>query len=129
MSTPKPKFTPKPRYWTDAQVAARLNMSVSYFSEHKLRLYRAGMPQPDELFGGKTDAKALDHAGLKGLSFHGLRVTAAVMLAEAGCTETEIQSILGHRTVAMSAYYRRQADRQKNAESAILKLERKQAEV
>ena len=60
MSAPKAKFTPKPRYWTDAQVAARLNMSVSYFSEHKLQLYRAGMPQPDELFGGKTDAKALE---------------------------------------------------------------------
>lgn len=73
--------------------------------------------------------KAADHAGLTGLSFHGLRVTAAVMLAEAGCSETEIQSILGHRTVAMSAYYRRQADRQKNAEAAVLKLEQHRSKV
>lgn len=51
------------------------------------------------------------------------------MLAEAGCTETEIQAILGHKTVAMSAYYRRQADRQKNAEAAIVKLERNGAKV
>lgn len=60
MSAPKLRVVPDPRYWTDAQVAARLNMSVNYFSTHKAQLYRAGMPQPDELFGGKTDAKALE---------------------------------------------------------------------
>lgn len=73
--------------------------------------------------------KAVDNAGLKGLSFHGLRGTSAMMLAEAGCSDAEIQSITGHVTAAMAAYYRRQADKQKTAEAAILKLERKQAEV
>lgn len=73
--------------------------------------------------------KAVDHAGLTGLSFHGLRGTAAMMLAEAGCSDAEIQSITGHVTAAMAAYYRRQADKQKTAEAAILKLERKKAEV
>lgn len=60
MTAAKAKHTPDPRYWTDVQVAARLNMSVSYFASQKLSLYRAGMPQPDGLFGGKTDAKALE---------------------------------------------------------------------
>jgi integrase len=73
--------------------------------------------------------KAVDNAGLTGLSFHGLRATASIMLAEAGCSDAEIQSITGHVTSAMAAYYRRQADKQKTAEAAILKLERKQAEV
>jgi hypothetical protein len=56
----KPKFTPKPRYWTDLQVAARLGCSLSWFSENKAGLYRAGMPKPSPLFGNKTDSKALE---------------------------------------------------------------------
>jgi integrase len=67
---------------------------------------------------------AVVKAGLNGLAFHGLRVTAAIKLAEAGCTEAELQAILGHRTVAMAAYYRRQANKQVQAKAAIHKLER-----
>ncbi len=36
-------------------------------------------------------------AGLTGLSFHGLRKTAAAWLAEAGASANEIASITGHR--------------------------------
>lgn len=59
MTAQKSKFTPKPRDWTDVQIAAYLNMSVSYFSAHREELYAQGMPRPDPLFGNKTDSKAL----------------------------------------------------------------------
>lgn len=61
MTAPKQKFIPKPREWTDAQVAARLNMGMSDFEKKRDTLYMAGMPRPDPLFGNKTDSKALEH--------------------------------------------------------------------
>lgn len=63
--------------------------------------------------------------GLGGLTFHGLRHAAATALAEAGCTEREIQSITGHATTAMVSRYTAKADQRIRAQSAILKLERK----
>jgi hypothetical protein len=56
----KPKFTPKPRYWNDTQVALRLGVSLNYFSGKKKSYYAEGMPQPDLLLGG-TDSVALEH--------------------------------------------------------------------
>jgi len=59
------------------------------------------------------------------LVFHGLRKTAAVMLAEAGCTTEQIKAITGHRTDEMVAYYARQANQKVLAKAAVRKLERK----
>ena len=61
--------------------------------------------------------------GLSGLQFHGLRHTAAARLAEAGCTDREIMSILGHRTASMVSRYTRKADQKRLAKAAIVKLE------
>ena len=61
--------------------------------------------------------------GLAGLQFHGLRHTAARLLAEAGCTDREIMAILGHRTSAMVSKYTRGADQKRLAKAAIIKLE------
>ena len=44
-----------------------------------------------------------------GLVMHGWRYTAAVALAEAGCSDAEIQSVTGHKTAAMAQKYRRRA--------------------
>lgn len=71
---------------------------------------------------------ALDAAGLEHLHFHGLRHTAGRALAEAGCTEKEIQSILGHLTPAMSHHYTSQAGQKKLATKAIAKLQRTRPE-
>ena len=54
---------------------------------------------------------------------HGLRKTAARMLAEAGCSEAEIKAVTGHTTSTMVSYYTRAADKRKQATAAILKLE------
>jgi integrase len=56
--------------------------------------------------------------------FHGLRHTAGKALAEAGCSEKEIQAILGHRTTTMVAHYTRAARQKRLASAAIAKLER-----
>jgi len=61
-------------------------------------------------------------AGLDGFTFHGLRTTAATFLADAGCTDAEIQAVLGQRTPAMAAHYRRYASSKRLAEAAIAKL-------
>jgi integrase len=57
------------------------------------------------------------------LVFHGLRKTAAVRLAESGCSTEQIKSITGHRTDSMAAYYARQADQRVLARAAMGKFE------
>lgn len=69
-------------------------------------------------------AAAVKAAGLSGLSFHGLRKGASVRLAEAGATDAEIDSILGHVDPKMTRHYRNQADQKKCASAAIAKLTR-----
>ena len=68
-------------------------------------------------------SKAVKAAGLSGLVFHGLRHTAAVKLAEAGCSALEIQAITGHRGLEMVETYTRQANQERLAGKAIKRLE------
>ncbi|MTI11176.1 tyrosine-type recombinase/integrase [Curvivirga aplysinae] len=58
-------------------------------------------------------------------TFHGLRRNAAVALQEAGCTDSEIMAITGHRTSAMVRLYTRDARQKKLAENAVKKLKKK----
>ncbi len=67
--------------------------------------------------------KAMKAAGLSGLTFHGLRYTAAAKLAEAGCSLKEIASITGHKSLGMIEKYSRDADQKRLAGAAILRLE------
>ncbi len=67
--------------------------------------------------------KAMKAAGLSGLTFHGLRYTAAAKLAEAGCSLKEIASITGHKSLGMIEKYTRDADQKRLAGAAILRLE------
>jgi integrase len=57
--------------------------------------------------------------------FHGLRKTAAVFLAEAGCTNEQIKAITGHTTETMVAYYTRGANQRTLAREAMTKFEQK----
>ena len=67
--------------------------------------------------------RATRAAGLYGLTFHGLRYTAAARLADAGCTLKEIASVTGHKSLAMIEKYTRSADQKRLAGAAILRLE------
>ncbi len=62
-------------------------------------------------------------AGLVGLTFHGLRYTAAAKLAEAGCSLKEIASITGHKSLAMIEKYTRDADQERLSGAAIIAWE------
>jgi hypothetical protein len=59
MNAPKPKPLIEPRGWTVAQVAARLGVSASWFSEHREDLYINGFPRPDALTN-RTDSRAVE---------------------------------------------------------------------
>ena len=67
--------------------------------------------------------KAMKAAGLVGLTFHGLRYTAAANLAEAGCSLKEIASITGHKSLAMIEKYTRDADQERLSGAAIIAWE------
>ncbi len=58
------------------------------------------------------------------LSFHGPHHTAGKALAEAGCSDAEIQAILGHKTRQMSELYSRRARQKRLALPAMAKLEK-----
>jgi integrase len=49
---------------------------------------------------------------------HGWRYTAARLLAEAGCSDADIQAVTGHKTLAMVQKYRRQADQKSRSKRA-----------
>ena len=88
---------------------------------------KTGRPFNEHHFRHRWRAAVLK-AGLNGLTFHGLRTTAGMALAEAGCTDAEIQAILGQRTQVMAAHYRRHANKKKLAESGMRKLQRSRPE-
>lgn len=67
----------------------------------------------------KRSMGALD---AQGWVFHGLRANAASRLRDAGCSDAEIASITGHKSMAMVQHYTRGADQRRLAEAAMAKL-------
>ncbi len=69
--------------------------------------------------------KAVKDAKLDGLglTYHGLRYTAASKLFELGCNPKEVAAITGHKSLAMVAKYGRFADQKRLAGAAILRWE------
>ncbi len=62
--------------------------------------------------------------GAQKLVPHGWRYTAARLLAEAGCSDSEIQSVTGHKTLAMVQKYRAQASQKTASRRAQERRER-----
>jgi len=67
--------------------------------------------------------EARDHVALHGLTFHGLRHTAAHLLAEAGCSEFQIMAVTGHKSLATVSHYTKSARQRGLATAAILQME------
>ena len=63
-----------------------------------------------------------DKAGLSGVAAHGLRKAGARRLAEAGATEFEVMSFLGHGTAREASRYVAAANRASLADSGMAKL-------
>ena len=67
-------------------------------------------------------ANAMQSMGLQGWVFHGLRANAASRLRDVGCSDAEIASITGHKSMKMIQHYTRGADQRRLAEAAMMKL-------
>jgi integrase len=64
-----------------------------------------------------------NEAGLsRDCHFHGLRYSAATLLAEVGCTPHQIAAITGHKTIAMVQKYSKAAEQRRLATEAMAKL-------
>ena len=59
---------------------------------------------------------------------HGWRYTAAKELAEAGCSDTEIQSVTGHKSLEMVKKYRQQARQKQLSKAAQMRRNRTNTE-
>ncbi|WP_235824100.1 hypothetical protein [Falsiruegeria mediterranea] len=70
-------------------------------------------PSPEGLI--RTEIGAVEFV------IYGWRYNAAVELADAGCSDTEIQSVTGHKTLAMAQKYRAQANQKRLSKSAQAK--------
>ncbi len=68
--------------------------------------------------------KELKRLGLAGLTFHGLRHSAATALADAGNENEGIMSITGHRTEAMVRLYTMKAKQKRRADEAMRRWEK-----
>lgn len=101
-----------------AELDAAKKVTRSVFVLHN----KQGQPWTRHGFSG-TWRYITRAAGLKGYAFHGLRKTAASKLAEAGCTDREIQAITGHESQAMVAHYRKEADQRISGRAAMEKME------
>ena len=64
----------------------------------------------------------------KAYVIHGWRYTAAKELAEAGCSDTEIQSVTGHKSLEMVKKYRQQARQKQLSKTAQLRRNRTKTE-
>jgi integrase len=71
-------------------------------------------------FAGKTEQTGLPDACV----MHGLRKTAARMLAEVGCSAHESASVTGHKTLAQVENYTKAANQKRLATAAMHRLER-----
>ncbi len=102
---------------------ARLQTYLHHLPRRGSHILAKSLTQP---LGKRTVQKAIEKVrealgimrGPERLVPHGWRYTAARLLAEAGCTDAEIQSVTGHRTLAMVQKYRAQADQRKNSKRA-----------
>ena len=89
-------------------------------------LVRTGRPQgrpltPESL--GNLYSRWIDEAGLgKHCVTHGLRKACARRLAEVGCSEKEIASITGHKTLGEVARYTKAASQTRLADAAMARI-------
>jgi integrase len=63
----------------------------------------------------------------KGLTFHGLRSTAATKLADLGADVRIIQAMLGHRSATMAFHYSREASKRRAGTAAIHMLDERRS--
>ena len=63
-----------------------------------------------------------DALGLEGYTLHGLRVTRATQLAQAGCSPHEIAALTGHKTLKMVESYTQEVSQERMVNQALNRL-------
>ncbi|WP_341870468.1 site-specific integrase [Paracoccus shanxieyensis] len=118
-----------------AVVQEKTGVKIWIYCPARLRAYLADLPRQGrhilarnltQPLGKRAVQKAVEDVresiGVMGgkdrLVIHGWRYTAARQLAEAGCSDSEIQSVTGHKTLAMVQKYRAQANQKKASKAA-----------
>jgi integrase len=102
-----------------------LNAELAIGVQHISLLTKADGSSFDSDTLSRWFADAIQKAGLpEPCVLHGLRKTAARMLAEVGCSTHEIASITGHRSLKEVERYTEAANQRTLATAAIHKLER-----
>ena len=121
---------------TQEKTGAKLQIPVTAQLKAELDVWRrdatavtvltnaGGRPWVKRSFAVMFSMMVRRHPPLVGTVFHGLRMTAAARLAEAGCSAHEIAAITGHASLAMVQLYTRGADQVSRAVAAVQKLER-----
>lgn len=98
----------------------------------RLREYLASLPRSGKFILAKNLTEHLSYDAIEKrfrhvrnqldtqhrLTMHGWRYTAAVELAEAGCSDAEIQAVTGHKTLEMVQKYRSRARQKRLSKSA-----------
>ncbi len=122
-------------------VQEKTGEKIWIYCPRRLRNYLAALPRKGKYIlaknltqpiGKRSVQKAVEEVreaigimhGETRLVPHGWRYTAARLLAEAGCSDAEIQAVTGHKTLAMVQKYRAQASQKDNSKNAQQRRER-----
>lgn len=104
---------------------------LTIYCPERLRTHLEGLPRQGRYILAKSLAEPIGKRRVQqmirrvrskidadNLVIHGWRYNAAKSLAEAGCSDTEIQAVTGHKTLTMVMKYRQQANQRKLSKSA-----------
>lgn len=107
----------------DIPIHSRLAASLATVPSNQMQflLHKLGVGYTAAGFGNWFKA-ACRVAGLPHCSAHGLRKSAATRLADAGCTESQIQAITGHVTSKEVQRYTRKRNQRLLASDALAKI-------
>lgn len=107
-------------------LAPKLRAEIALASATQLTLLQTQYGEPFTPAGfGNWFRDAAVAAGLTGRTAHGLRKSASVRLAEAGCTPSQIKAVTGHKNLAEVTLYTDAADQERLAREAMTRLEKR----
>ncbi|SOC13881.1 phage integrase family protein [Rhodobacter sp. JA431] len=127
--------------WMDV-LDEKTDTRIEVYSPPSLRAFLASQPKRGAHILAKNLTEPLGYSAVekafrawraslgekaRPFTLHGLRKLAIIRLAEAGCTDAQIQSIT-NQTPEMIAYYRARASRKRLSKAAITLVERNKSE-
>lgn len=110
------------RLWIPLHAALAAEIAQAPTTQLTLLQTQYGEPYTAAGFGNWF-REAAAAAGLIERTAHGLRKSASVRLAEAGCTPSQIKAITGHKNLAEVTLYTDAADQERLAREAMDRLE------